>query len=320
MKIFLVYAFQPDSGRIDSPYCITSHLHKYLSDRAEVTYDVWDSKNIPEPDEDTVFIGHPHYDKSTITQQVFARDLKFKAKCTIHPFHHKRPEDNWPFDEISKKADKIFSICGPYWYDSVQNTQFAHWKPKMTRIDMAVDKNHFPFLRKKFNIKGKRTLAYIGSSMPQKNLGMMIEIMKAMPDITLNWYGGDGDHPLAKLKNVQAIGWRHLTKKVAQSIIDESDIFISTSISDANPTTLLESRAWGLITACTKESGYYNDEFFTELIANNVAQSVSAIRELLNKDEKYLMQRAINSRVEIENKYNWDNFCETVWCGLQCFN
>lgn len=316
MKIHLVYAFEPGTDRLDSPFCITNNLHRYLSQRAEVIYDVWDAMKVPKADPEAIFIGHPHYEPTTIVQQAFRQDVKFKAKCSIHPFHHVRPEDNWPFDHIARKADKIFSICGPYWYDTADKTMFAHWKPKMIRLDMGINSEQFPFVKTKFNPIGQRKLVYIGSTMPQKNLAYMTRILSNMPDVKLKWYGGDGNHPLAKLPNVEAIGWVRLDEGMARQITNECDIFISTSLSDANPTTLLEARAWGLITACTPQSGYYNDEFFTELDLCDFDKTIKAIRGLLNEDEQVLLDRSKRSRTEIEAKYNWNNFCETVWQEL----
>jgi len=99
-------------------------------------------------------------------------------------------------------------------------------------------------------------------------------------------------------------------------MIADYDIMVNVSISDANPTTLLESRAWGLITACTRESGYYNDKFFTELDVDNIDRTIAAIHGLLEAPTHELYQRAVASRVEVENKYNWQNFCNTVWKEL----
>lgn len=318
MRVHFVYAFQPSNGALQSPYCITRNLYNYLVKRTEVVYNTWDSRSVPEFLPNDILIGHPHYDTNTFMQQVFRKNLQCKARCTIHPLHTARVNDNMPFDFMSKKADKIFSICGPYWYDTIENTPFAHWKPKIVRLDMAVDGKQFPFLRKKFNDRGKRRLVYIGSAMPQKNLGYMRDLMQQLPDVELDWYGGDSNHPLAKLPNVRAFGWLTLDKNVAQKIVDECDIMINTSMSDANPTTLLETRAWGMITACTPQSGYYNDPFFTELSLGDLKTSRQAIRHLIHDVESDdLMDRAIKSRQEIESKYTWENFCETVWQGLQ---
>ena len=317
MRIHLVYAGSPDSESIQSPYSITKNLYYYLKARAHVMYHDWTSRANIEALPNDIVIGHPNYDSDTIISKFFRSGQKCKAKCLIHPLHTVRIQDNLPFDPLAQAADKIFSICGPYWYDTIGDTPFAHWKPKITRLDMAVDANVYPYLKTEFNPIGKRKLIYMGSSTPHKNLSYMIELLSRMPDITLNWYGGDGDHPLAKLPNVKTVGWVVLDKNMATNIVQECDIFVNTSFSDANPTTLLESTAWGLIPACTPQSGYYNDPMFTPLNLWSIDESVSAIRKLLNTPSEVLKERSIRSRAIIESKYNWNVFCETVWKELE---
>lgn len=310
--IHLVYAFQPDSPQISSPYSITKNLYNFLKSKTDVKYYEWHEHTVADVKPDDIFIGHPHYNTNTIVQRTI-REKTCKLMCTIHPLHTALPEHNMPFNDLVAKADKVFSICGPYWYDTIDQTPFAHWKPKITRLDMAVDTNHFPFLRNRFNPIGKRKLVYIGSTMPMKNVGYIVEIMRRMPDVKLHWYGGDGSHPLAKLPNVHTVGWQNLTKDIAQKIIDECDIFINVSTSDANPTTLLESMAWGLITACTKQSGYWQDPLFTELFTDNIEATIDAIRKLLTTPDDILLNRAIQGKTAIETKYTWNRFCNTIW-------
>jgi len=321
MKIHLVYAGECDDQRLQSPYGITRNLYKYLKERAEVEYHKWDSTMMPEINPEDIVIGHPHYDENTVIQRIFKEDVACKAKCLIHPLHTARVEDNMPFDSMARKADKIFSICGPYWYDTIESTPFKHWKPKITRLDMAVNTIHYPYLRKQFNKPGLRKLVYIGSSTPHKNLGFMVEIMKRISGTKLYWYGGSSDHPLAQLKNVQTTGWSIMNKTVARRIIDDADIMINTSISDANPTTLLEARAWGLITACTPQSGYYNDPFFDALDLDDLDGSVETVRNLIfNVPSEELLERAEKSKDEIVAKYTWDRFCQTIWDEIKTYN
>lgn len=316
MKIHFVYAFTPGTGNNASPYCITNNLYNYLKERAEITYSKWDSHKVPNGDKDTIFIGHPHYNPNTIVQQVFRKNIPFKAKCSIHPFHHYRKDDNWPFDHIARKADRIFAICGPYWYDTMERTDFAHWKPKMTRLDMAVNADIFPHVKKSFNNPNERGIVYVGSSMPQKNLGLMVEIARRMQDVRFEWYGGSADHPLAKLSNVYVEGWQQLSRKKIKNICNRNDIFLNTSSSDANPTTLLEfGLASGLIPICTKTSGYHNDDHFVN-IPHDPDKAVHIIREWLRKPQHVLMQRSLLNREECEAKYTWDRFCSTVWSEI----
>ncbi len=318
MTIHLVYAGMPDDPRIQSPYSITKHLYDFLKTKAPVDYAPWDSSATIQAKKDDVILGHPHYQRHTPIQKAF-RGPRICPRFLIHPLHTNRVGDNMPFDILVKNSDGVFSICGEYWYDTLGRTPFAHWGSKITRLDMAIDCKHFPFVQTQFNPVGKRRLIYIGSSMPQKNLGFLTAVMQAMPNVQLHWYGGSSDHQLARLRNVKVTGWVTLNAQMATKIVSECDIFVNTSISDANPTTLLEACAWGLIPACTKESGYYNNPMFTELYLGDISKTVQVIQGLLKQDGNELLQRARQSRETVVNKYNWDVFCNTVWNGIKEF-
>lgn len=311
--IHFVYAGTPDSGAIHAPLSITHNLYKFLSTKAETRYYVWNSHDDIPLGPNDVLIGHPDYNPLTAVQKAFSKPCR--AKCLIFPFHHNRFGDNLPFDPLVRQATKVFSICGPFWYDTMGDSRFAHWKPKVTRLDMAVDANAFPYVKKEFN--ARRNLLYMGSSIPNKNLPFLVQVMKSMPDVTLHWYGGDSKHPLARLRNVRTTGWVVLNKETAEEIARKCDIMVSVSDSDANPTTLLEAMSWGLVAACTPESGYYNDPLFTRLYLNEVPRTVKALRALMALSDAELHYRSMAGRQEIVNKYTWDRFCTTVWDGIK---
>lgn len=321
MKIHLVYANTPGENRIDSPFCVTNNLYNYLSKRAEIVYDVWTSTNIPNADPNAIFIGHPHYNENTIVQQVFRQNLNFKAKFSIHPFHYNHVEDNWPFNHIVQKANKYFAICGPYWYDTIENTVFKNWKPKMVRLDMAVDGNIWKHKKTEFNNPGKRGVVYVGSSYSHKNLGYLYEIVKKMPDTNFRWYGGSSDTALARLPNMQVIGWCDFhDQKILEEIYKFADIFLNVSISDANPTTLLEfGLAGGLIPICTQTSGYWNSSSFIN-ISHCLNEAVAVINDWLTKPSIELEELSRYNRTICEKEYTWDKFCSTIWKEIEKFS
>lgn len=319
-RIVFVYAGDPGNGEIRSPYSITRNLCAFLRTKAEVAYHEWTSSGPISLQPDDVFLGHPNYPEHTVTQWVF-RHGNCRAKCLIHPLHTAMVGDNMPFDAMARWADAIFSIMGPYWYDTLESTPFAHWKPKITRLDMAVDGQHFPYLRTRFKEPGQRRLLYVGSSTPHKNLEFMARLISSMPDVQLDWYGGSSDHQLARLPNVRTYGWLDLSRPTAQRLVDECDIFVNTSISDANPTTLLEAAAWGIIPLCTKESGYYsdqrNDHMFGGLYLEDLDKSIQSVRHWLTVDQETLLVRARANRALVESRYNWSVFCDRLWSRLQ---
>lgn len=317
MRIIFVYAGFPSDPRIQAPYSITKNVYEYLSSKTEVVYYPWDKIGTIETNENDIILGHPHYDDQTIIQRLFRSAKTCRARCLIHPLHTNRVNDNIPFTPLASVADKIFSITGKYWYDTLESTCFASWKPKIIRLDMAINMEHYPFIKKSFNPPNERSLVYIGSAMPQKNLSFMREIMLALPNTKLIWYGGHRDEPLSKLPNVETHGWAVLTKEVAENICSRGDIFINTSISDANPTTLLEATSWGLVAACTKESGYYGGEMFYELELGDLRKSIDIIKYLLNVDETVLLERSAYNRKIVAQEHTWEKFNTTIWNELQ---
>jgi hypothetical protein len=316
MRIHFVYAGTPDEGRNCSPYTITKNLHRFLSQRAEVIYHHWDAHYDIDLQPDDILLGHPNYDPGTVVQRAFRSDKPCRAKCTIHPLHHGRPEDNMPFDEISRKATAIFSIMGKYWYDTLEQSSFAHWKPKITRLDMSVNADIYQYLKGDFNNVGSRGIVYVGSSMPQKNLGMLTQLASRMPDVKFEWYGGSSDHPLFRLPNTYVEGWQDLGQDKLRTICARNDIIISTSCSDANPTTIAEvGLASGLIPICTRESGYY-DSSVVSILLNDINGSIRILREWLNKPSGVLKEMSLRNRETCVRDYNWDVFCNTVWNRL----
>ena len=313
MKIHFVYAGHPDNNSNASPYTITRELYRYMRARVDVAYYDWCTLGCPWVDKNDIILGHPNYDPNTITQRFFAT-ANCRAKCLIFPLHHGIPEHNLPFDQLALQADRIFSIMGPYWYDTLESSPFAHWKPKITRVDMAVDASKFPFARESFAPPGRRNLIYIGNARPEKHIELLYEIMRRLPDIHLTWYGG-GYEPMHHLPNVTIIGWTDFTPAIAKTMVKAGDFFINCSQSDANPTTLLEAMCWGLIPVCTKQSGYHNDPLFTN-IPQNADDAAAVIRGLQEIPGETLLERARAARAEVERKYCWERFCETIWAEL----
>lgn len=319
MILHFVYAGQPGSGRVDAPYSITDHVYSFLSSKLDVVYHQWDACYDIDLGPDDILLGHPHYDQNTVVQRAFRSDRPARAKCLIHPFHHVRVEDNFPFDELARKADAIFSICGRYWIDSIKETPFAHWEPKIVHLNMAVDLNHFEHYKTTFNPIGSRALLFVGSCMPQKNLGYLAELMNALPDIHLYWYGGYSDYPLAQLPNVTTFGWVQFDKPVLRKICQQSDMFINVSCSDASPTALLEALAMGFPAACTRESGIYNTPMVNGLSLKDASQNPDVIRGVLASPDAILMERSQITRRLMERYHTWDTFCSNLWSGLERF-
>jgi len=310
--IHFTYAGDPNNEAVCSPYTITKNLYNFLSKKTKVIYHDWCKSGPIDIGADDIYIGHPNYDPMTVTQWVF-NNAKCHAKFSIHPLHTKLANDNLPFDSIAQKADGIFSIAGNYWIDTIDSTPFASWKPKITRLDIPVDLNYWKHIKTKFNSIGSRQLLYVGSSIPNKNLTLMAAILKNIPNIRLNWYGGSSDHHLARLPNVYVEGWQEFSKAKIAEICSKCDFFLNTSNSDANCTTLTEfGLASGLIPICTEASGYWHDESFIN-IPDDCDKAVKIINSWINKPNDDLVAKSYYNRNVAETRFNWDVFCNKIW-------
>lgn len=319
MKIHFVYAGSPDNGANMAPYTITRNLYNFLASKGiEVVYYDWcHTSEVTPPEPNDIILGHPNYPDNTATRQLFR--YRCRARCLIFPFHHAMPWINSPFDDLVRSADRVFSIAGPYWYDTMDQTIFAHWKPKVVRVDMAVDAAAFPHLKKSFNPPGQRSFAYIGCDRPEKGLDLLYEIMRRSP-YHLHAYGNiDGNCSLLHLKNVHYHGWADTNPAWANDFCGLVDCFLNASRSDANPTTLLESMSWGIPVACSRGSGYdaWKDGTFFGLNTDDPEGCANLLEHVNHMSDDDLKRRSAIGREAVETRYTWDKFCTTVWDGLK---
>lgn len=319
--IHFVYAGSPQNNLSYAPYTITQNLYKFLASKDQVKYYDWCESNYHQVGPNDIIIGHPNYGHNTIIQRMF-RECSCKAKCLIHPLHHGLPEHNLPFDNLAKQANAIFSIMGEYWYDTLEQSPFAHWKPKITRVDMAIDISRFQHFKKSFNPPGQRNLLYIGRESPEKGTHILYEIVRRLPNLQFWWFGAmQAESPFKTLPNAHILGWADFTPQFMTDLSKKTDFFLNTSISDANPTTLLEAAAWGFPTFCTPQSGYYgdieHDNLFVGLKIDDIDYNLEVLNRYQYAPESDLIMRSNESRAVVARKYTWNNFCNTIWNRLE---
>lgn len=311
--IHFAYAHKPNNELICSPCSITNHLYEYLSSRSQVTYHDFREQNKVILSEDDIFIGHPHYDYKTITNRTILENNRGR-KYLLFPFHHYMPKFNMPFNELVMACDKYFAITGPYWYQTIKHSKFAHWESKMVRLDMAVNHDHYPRQKTGFNEPGQRRILYVGRNAEEKNPGLLRKIINYMPDVQFILVGLD-----IIAANTICLGRIMLDSNAARSLCNKCDFFINTSMSDANPTTILEAASWGLIPICTRQSGYYEGG----LVYNIPLQAefaVKKLREILSLSSEALMERSLAITELVKKEYNWDKFCSTIWSEIDYNN
>lgn len=311
-QAIFVYAGDPNNQAQHAPYTITRNVYKALLPLFERVhyYDWCHCGPFPEVTTDTIIIGHPNYPGNTATRYLFNQPAK--AKLLIFPLHHGMPEINWPFDDLARQADAILSITGPYWYDTLEQTRFAHWKSKMVRLDMAIDQGQFPQVKTSFNPPGQRSFFYIGADRPEKGLSVLRDIFTGTSHI-LHLYGMiDGGNSIAQLPNVRVHGWAETVPQFARDLGTFADCYMHGGISDANPTTLLESACWGFAAACTPQSGYWPDKPFYGLDAGDLDGCRELLHYVQTTPSATLEARVQQTRQIIARDFTWDVFTRKI--------
>ena len=292
-----------------APYSITVNLYRYLAQRTDTRlYDLFEPGGLRYHKHD-IILGHPWTNANSITNQAIANPAPCHLKALIFPIHHGIPEINHYARPLVERADILFGIMGPYWYDTIHISEFANWKPKLVRLDMAIDSHAFPLVKTQFNPPGKRGYLYIGRNSPEKGPDVLSQTMAGLLEYPRGWIGTGEE-----IANIEREGaFTSLTPDYVKSLASKYDFFVNTSVSDANPTTILEAMSWGFPVACTPQSGYYKIPTIIELSTTDITANIKRLLELQYCPEDELHTLAQENRSLAEQQYTWDHFCALVW-------
>jgi glycosyltransferase involved in cell wall biosynthesis len=206
-------------------------------------------------------------------------------------------------------ADVVFGIMGEYWWDRWDTSEFRHWKPKMVRVDMAINAGDYPRLKTSFNAAGMRGCFMIGSSgEPLKGAGLFAQLARSFPGVEFGWIGDGPEIPGARRISRN----RPLTPEFMRSVAAQYDLFLSCSRADANPTTILEAMAWGFPVLSTLESGYYGTSYRRTVPFRDVSGFVSLIKQLQEMREEDLRTISDTARAVVIRDFTWDRFTSSV--------
>lgn len=306
--VHLVY---PHRDRISAPDSIGRNLAARLGNGYDVVLHDWDARYQIKPNPGDILIGHPHPDSRTVFQ-ASASSTGWSRRLALSPYN----ED--PFqvaflDAVIDHCDLYLAITGPYWFRRINRSLFSHWAPKMRRLDMAVDRSDFPPVKARFAPAGERRILYIGHTARMKNVGYLGEIARSMPTVSFGRIGPPGK----PIDGVTDLGWRDFSTSDARSFVSTFDFLISTSRYDANPTTILEAMAWGLIPVCTPQSGYESIPGIPNIPLDDPQRAAQILVELqhLPQDDLLEMQR-LNWR-RLDREHTWESFAANVLQSIE---
>ena len=317
-RIHFVYSGEPRNDQaIRAPATITNRIYRFLEQRADIIYyDLADTQTVPDVRPNDMILGHPHPKPGTIVGRLL--DSPAGKKNLIFPFHSRLPEINRFAKELAAKAQKLFLISGPYWIDSIQQTEFAAWQNKIVRLDNAVDLEFFSLRKTEFNKPGHRGMLVLGRSGVEKGTTQLFQQLRKVPG-KLVVAGEFLKSDLAIFEGrpdtefLGVLDWRN-ESQIAR-VIDQCDFFLNLSVSDASPTTLLETMAMGLVPVTTPQCGYTYPSLIP-LSLSDEEHNLVTLRNLQLLPQGRLESLKTENRGIIERYHSWNRFLASLWTGL----
>ena len=303
-RVHLVY---PVGNRISTPDAIGRNLKLSLEKFYEVKTYNYDQLKTIHPGNADVLIGHWHPNPFTVFR-MSAHKKGWKRVLALAPFcPDPRGWQNAFGNKIIEKCDRYLAITGNAWMKCLKDSPFQHWEPKIVHVDLAVDRADFPFIKKNFNPAGKRRFLYIGHTAWYKNISFLEKLAEEIPEIDFAWMGGN-----KSLNKIKGLGKFDFSKQEAKNIVQDYDFLLTVGTADANPTTILEAMAWGLIPVCSVQSGYEGFSGIRNISIDDMKDAVVTIKNLQSVSEEQLKLWQHENLDCLDNHFNWGRFCSQV--------
>lgn len=304
--IHLVY---PHRARISAPDVIGATLARALARMDEVATHEVDSFHRIRPAPGDILVGHAYQFGPTVFRRS-VRDPRWARRILLQPYNGDWAQVGF-LDQVIDDCDLFLAITGRYWFDRVPETRAVRWLPKMIHVDLAVDRASFAPVKTKFNPPGKRRVLYIGNDHPGKNIPYLRQIARAWEG-GIDWAGrGVAAPPLRQL------GFVDFASAAGRRLVAEYDFLITVGCADANPTTVLEAMAWGLIPICTPTSGYEGEPGIVNVPTNDVAAVRAVLDRLQSADESVLRDLQAAGAARLDAHFTWDRFSAQVIAAIK---
>jgi glycosyltransferase involved in cell wall biosynthesis len=302
-----LHVVYPSGPAIRAPATIGRNLLRRLEGRYRVAHYGWDEVRLVRPGPGDVLLGHPHPVPWTVFR-LSARQPGWRRVLVMCPYAH-GDRKGWAYlDPAIRRADLYLAITGRYWAAHAAEGPFRHWAPKMVHLDLAVDRAEFPRVKGAFAPPGQRRFLYIGNTTAIKNIGYLSAIARAMPETEISWIGSRQK----RIPGLRELGRQDFSLPAAREMVAAHDFLLTVGRSDPNPTTILESMAWGLVPVCTRQSGYEGEPGIVNVPLDDVDGAVRVLRELQGAPaERLEALRAANDE-RLGTHYNWDRFAAQV--------
>jgi glycosyltransferase involved in cell wall biosynthesis len=302
--IHLIY---PHGPAISCPQAIGRNLAQALASLGTVVCHDIDGDADLHPQPGDILIGHP----GSCPWHLFNRSVRkpgWARRIGIQPYCPGDPRLQAYSDHVLPHCDRFLAICGDFWFRRTPHTLFRHWGPKLVHLDLAVDRRDFPLLKSAFNPPGRRRFLYIGHSAWYKNPAYLCTLARAHPEHAIAWAG----RMRGRYRGPERLGSLDFSTAAGRELVRGFDFMLTVGSADANPTTILEAMAWGLVPVCTRESGYADQDGIVNLPIDDLPGAAAVLSRLQHAPEDELQRlQQVNLR-RLDEHFNWPRLCAQV--------
>jgi glycosyltransferase involved in cell wall biosynthesis len=214
---------------------------------------------------------------------------------------------------VINNVDRFLAITGNLWVDTLSKSRYSHWAPRITNLDIGIDPSEFPRIKNSFNAQDSRRFLYIGHTDWMKNTSYLSQIASLMPNTQFSWMGR-GKHGINGLKS---LGYQDFRSQDSKDLVATHDFVITVSTADANPATVIEAMAWGLIPVCTPQCGYVNFPGIPLIPLNNAVEAVRVLQSLQAAPVEELIRIRDQNSELIRTQFTWDEFTRKVITAVE---
>lgn len=251
-------------------------------------------------------IVHLHSSKSGFLGRMICNDKKTNVLYNPHGFAFLKEDENKLKRSIYKVLEYIAAQkCG--YIIGVSKGEYEE-ALKLTKksylINNGIDINNLPKLEHKELDINNLKICTIGRVSYQKDPEMFNNIAKRFPNIQFTWIGTGEMIDVLNADNIKVTGW--MKKDEALKLMNESDIFILTSLWEGLPIALLEAMYYKKI--CIVSNCIGNRDVIINrnngFIASDLEGFFNAINDIIKK-EVNIKEIQQNSYFDILEKYNF---------------
>ena len=306
MTVHLIYPV--DVNKKTSPWYEGNVMRNYLKNFYTVECYNWLSFGKINPKSGDILIGHAHPNPYTIFRRSM-KDKEWSKVILFQPYNEDIYQLGYLYD-VLPFCDHYLTLCGNYWFDRIDKSIFSHWKSKMFHLDLSIDTNLFPYIKKNFNKKNNRKFLYIGNDYAFNNFAKNFSYLKEIiNNFGTKYFATAGNR---KIEDVKHYGWINILKAETLSNIENYDFLILASHHDANPAVILEAMLLGLIPIITKQSGYDKEKDFFYIPLNDLKGTLKVLNFVQNIDSNKLEAMSLNNLSRVKDYYSDKRFTTTV--------